>query len=41
MPIYSYNNAKTNEKYVKDYDKNKESSFIIYWNVNNLYGSVM
>ena len=22
---------------IKDYDKNKESSYIQYWNVNNLY----
>ena len=25
-------------KYIKDYDKNKESSYIQYWGVNNLYG---
>ena len=23
---------------MKDYDKNKESSFLKYWNVHNLYG---
>ena len=23
---------------MKDYDKNKELSFIQHWNVNNLYG---
>ena len=33
--IHGY--AKTNNKYIKDYDKNKESSNIQYWNVNNLY----
>ena len=25
-------------KYIKDYGKNKESSYIQYWDVNNLYG---
>ena len=33
--------AKVNSKYMKDYDKNKESSYIQYWNVNNLYGWAM
>ena len=30
--IYRYSIA--NNKYMKDYDKNKESSYIQYWNVN-------
>ena len=34
--IYRY--AKANKKYMKDYDKNKELSFIQHSNVNNLYG---
>ena len=28
-------------KYMKDYDKNKESLYIQYWDVNNLYGWAM
>ena len=32
--IYWY--EKTNKKYMKDYNKNKESSYIQCWNANNL-----
>ena len=28
---------KANNKYMKDYDKNKESLYLWYWNVKNLY----
>ena len=37
--IYWY--AKANKKYMKDYDKNKKTLYIQYWNINNLYGLVM
>ena len=25
-------------KYMKDYDKNKQSSYLKYWDLHNLYG---
>ena len=37
--IYQY--AKANNKHMKDYDKNKELSYIQYWGVNDLYGWAM
>ena len=34
--IHQY--TKANNKYMKDYDKNKELSYPRYWHVNNIYG---
>ena len=36
-----YRHAKVNNKCMKDYDKNKKSSYIQYWNVNHLYAWAM
>ena len=33
--------TKANSKYMKDYDENKESWYLKYWDENYLYGSAM
>ena len=36
-----YRYAKANNKYMKDYDKNKESLYLQHWDVSSLYSWAM
>ena len=36
MSLYQY--AKASNKYMKNYDKNKELSYLQFWDGSNLYG---
>ena len=36
-----YRNAEVNNKYMKEYDQNKESPYLQYWDLNNIHGLAM
>ena len=39
--ILSYRYANANNKYMKDYGRKKGSSYLKYWDVNNIHGWVI
>lgn len=41
ISIITHRHAKANHKYMKNYDKSKPTSYIIYLDANNLYGKAM
>ena len=41
MLWYIYWYVKTDSKYMKNYDKNKEWSYLKYWDIKNLYGWIL
>ena len=38
---FTYRYAKANYRCMEDYDKNIESSYIQYWDINDLFGLAM
>jgi hypothetical protein len=41
ISLISHRHAEANNKYMADYDKTKETSYIMYLDANNLYGEAM